>query len=94
MASRFERGRLSEGMMSFGDMNKQGDQIDVEAVNREYSYVMLTTKAIPEIAKTPPVLDAFLSSPYTDMHTKPTATSLENGLGTKRDLYDRIKIQS
>ncbi|KAF8556622.1 hypothetical protein OG21DRAFT_1459073 [Imleria badia] len=62
-----------------------------EAADGQYSYVVLTTKAIPEIAKTPFVLDALLSSPYTDKHTQPTYVLLQNGLGVERDLYDCIK---
>ncbi|KAF8128684.1 ketopantoate reductase PanE/ApbA-domain-containing protein [Boletus edulis] len=62
-----------------------------EAADRQYSYVVLTTKALPEIAKTPSVLDALLSSPYTDKHVQPTYVLMQNGLGIERDLYVAIK---
>lgn len=61
-----------------------------EAADRQYSYVVLTTKAIPEISRTPSVLDALLSSPYIDKHTQPTYVLLQNGLGVERDLYECI----
>lgn len=62
-----------------------------EAADRQYSHVVLTTKAIPEITKTPSVLDALLSSPYIDKYTQPTYVLLQNGLGVERDLYGCIK---
>ncbi|KAH0831189.1 hypothetical protein J3R83DRAFT_13767 [Lanmaoa asiatica] len=65
-----------------------------EAADRQYSHVVLTTKAIPEVVKTPSVLDALLSPPYTDKHTQPTYVLLQNGLGVERDLYDCIKSLS
>lgn len=65
-----------------------------EAADRQYSYVVLTTKAVPEITETPSVLDALLSSPFTDKHTQPTYVLLQNGLGVERALYDSIKTLS
>lgn len=62
-----------------------------EAADRQYSYVVLTTKAVPEITKTPSVLDALLSPPYTDKHTQPIYVLLQNGLGVERDLYGSVK---
>ncbi|KAG6380185.1 ketopantoate reductase PanE/ApbA-domain-containing protein [Boletus reticuloceps] len=49
-----------------------------EAADRQYSYVVLTTKALPEIAKTP-------------SHVQPTYVLMQNGLGVERDLYVTIK---
>ncbi|KAF8842848.1 6-phosphogluconate dehydrogenase C-terminal domain-like protein [Paxillus ammoniavirescens] len=62
-----------------------------EAADRPYSYVVLTTKAVPEVMRTPSVLAALLSSPYTDKHPQPTYVLLQNGLGVERDLYASIK---
>jgi len=62
-----------------------------EAADTQYSYVVITTKAVPEIIKTPTIVDALLSSPYTDQFTQPTYVLFQNGLGLERDLYDRIK---
>ncbi|KIJ16327.1 hypothetical protein PAXINDRAFT_162631 [Paxillus involutus ATCC 200175] len=62
-----------------------------EAADRPYSYVVLTTKAVPEVTRTPSVLAALLSSPYTDKHAQPTYVLLQNGLGVERDLYASIK---
>ncbi|KIJ63666.1 hypothetical protein HYDPIDRAFT_92387 [Hydnomerulius pinastri MD-312] len=62
-----------------------------EAADRPYSYVVLTTKAVPEVMKTPSVLAALLSAPYTDKYTQPTYVLLQNGMGVERDLYTSIK---
>ncbi|KAG2347080.1 hypothetical protein BDR05DRAFT_974166 [Suillus weaverae] len=62
-----------------------------EAVDRPYSYVILTTKAIPEVIKTSQVLEPLLSSPYSERHPQPTYVLLQNGLGVERDLYHSVK---
>ncbi|KAF9242314.1 ketopantoate reductase PanE/ApbA-domain-containing protein [Melanogaster broomeanus] len=62
-----------------------------EAADRPYSYVVLTTKAVPEVSKTPSVLAALLSPPYTDSHPQPTYVLLQNGMGVERDLYASIQ---
>jgi len=62
-----------------------------EAADRSYSYVVLTTKAIPEVVKTPQILEALLSRPYVESHPQPTYVLLQNGLGVERDLYHSIK---
>ncbi|KIK46049.1 hypothetical protein CY34DRAFT_800925 [Suillus luteus UH-Slu-Lm8-n1] len=62
-----------------------------EAADRPYSYVVLTTKAIPEVIKTPRVLEPLLSSPYSERHPQPTYVLLQNGLGVERDLYHSVK---
>jgi 2-dehydropantoate 2-reductase len=62
-----------------------------EAADRPYSYVVLTTKAIPEVIKTSRVLEPLLSSPYSERHPQPTYVLLQNGLGVERDLYHSVK---
>jgi ketopantoate reductase len=62
-----------------------------EAADRPYSYVVLTTKAIPEVMKTPRILEPLLSRPYIERHPQPTYVLLQNGLGVERDLYHSVK---
>ncbi|KAG1752111.1 ketopantoate reductase PanE/ApbA-domain-containing protein [Suillus lakei] len=62
-----------------------------EAADRPYSYVVLTTKAVPEVIKTPRVLEPLLSRPYSERYPQPTYVLLQNGLGVERDLYHSIK---
>ncbi|KAG1721235.1 ketopantoate reductase PanE/ApbA-domain-containing protein [Suillus paluster] len=62
-----------------------------EAADRSYSYVVITTKAIPEVVETPRVLEPLLSRPYSEMHPQPTYVMLQNGLGVERDLYHSAK---
>jgi 2-dehydropantoate 2-reductase len=63
----------------------------VEAADRPYSYVVLTTKAIPEVIKTSRILEPLLSGPYSERHPQPTYVLLQNGLGVEKDLYHSIK---
>jgi hypothetical protein len=60
-----------------------------EAADRPYSYVIVTTKAIPDIIPTPSLLAPLLSpdSPY----PLPSFLILQNGLFVERDLYEAIK---
>ncbi|KAG2057987.1 6-phosphogluconate dehydrogenase C-terminal domain-like protein [Suillus hirtellus] len=62
-----------------------------EAADRPYSYVVLTTKAIPEVIKTSRILEPLLSSPYSEKYPQPTYVLLQNGLGVERDLYHSVK---
>jgi 2-dehydropantoate 2-reductase len=62
-----------------------------EAADRPYSYVIVTTKAIPEVMKTPRILEPLLSRPYVERHPQPTYVLLQNGLGVERDLYHSVK---
>ncbi|KAG2130096.1 ketopantoate reductase PanE/ApbA-domain-containing protein [Suillus cothurnatus] len=63
----------------------------VEAADRPYSYVVLTTKAIPEVIKTSRILEPLLSGPYSERHPQPTYVLLQNGLGVEKDLYHSVK---
>ncbi|EMD37093.1 hypothetical protein CERSUDRAFT_114993 [Gelatoporia subvermispora B] len=62
-----------------------------QASDRPYSYVVLTTKAIPELTRTPTVLAPLLSSPYVDDHPQPAYVIMQNGLGVEADLYKALK---
>lgn len=61
------------------------------AADRSYSHVVLATKAIPEIQRTPDLLAPLLSTDYRNAHTQPTYVLLQNGLGIERDLYRALK---
>ncbi|KAG6865175.1 hypothetical protein C0991_004723 [Blastosporella zonata] len=58
-----------------------------EAADRPYSYVFVTTKAIPERTSTPSILKPLISAPY----PQPTYVLLQNGLNVETDLYHAIK---
>ena len=62
-----------------------------EAADRAYDYVLLTTKAIPDIIKTSQILLPLLSSPYTDTFHQPAYLVLQNGLNVEADLYNAVK---
>ncbi|KIP05632.1 hypothetical protein PHLGIDRAFT_30837 [Phlebiopsis gigantea 11061_1 CR5-6] len=61
------------------------------AMDRSYSHVVVTTKAIPEITRTPDLLAPLLSQPYASKYSQPTYVLLQNGLGVERDLYEALK---
>ncbi|KAF8062298.1 ketopantoate reductase PanE/ApbA-domain-containing protein [Lyophyllum atratum] len=62
-----------------------------EAADRPYSYVFLTTKAIPERSPTTRILHPLISSPYADEHTQPVYVLLQNGLNVEVELYNALK---
>ena len=62
-----------------------------EAADRQYSYVIVATKVIPELAKTSKILEPLLSPPYTQTFAQPTYVLLQNGLNVEIDLYLSIK---
>ncbi|KXN82369.1 hypothetical protein AN958_02626 [Leucoagaricus sp. SymC.cos] len=61
-----------------------------EAADQQYSYVFITTKAVPEIATTPEILKPFLSAPYVDLHPQPTYVVVQNGLNVEKELYEAL----
>ena len=61
------------------------------AADRSYSHVVVTTKAVPELLRTPAILSPLLTPPYSDRHPQPTYVLLQNGLNVESDLYDAIK---
>ena len=62
-----------------------------EAADRPYSYVFLTTKAIPELLPTSRILEPLLCSPYADTFPQPIYILLQNGLNVEVDLYHAAK---
>ncbi|KIK68286.1 hypothetical protein GYMLUDRAFT_35666 [Collybiopsis luxurians FD-317 M1] len=61
------------------------------AADRAYDYVILTTKAIPDLVKTPTILKPLLTAPYVDKFPQPAYVLLQNGLNIEVDLYHAIK---
>ncbi|KAG7451683.1 6-phosphogluconate dehydrogenase C-terminal domain-like protein [Guyanagaster necrorhizus] len=61
------------------------------AADQRYDYVVLTTKAVPELIKTPEILEPLLSAPYSDKYPQPIYVLIQNGLGVEVDLYNAIK---
>ncbi|KAJ8700769.1 hypothetical protein PTI98_003761 [Pleurotus ostreatus] len=60
------------------------------AADQAYDYVVVTTKAVPELKRTPEILSPLLSPEYTNRFSQPTYILLQNGLNVERDLYDAI----
>ena len=50
---------------------------------------MLTTKAVPDVIRTPAILSPLLQPSYT--HAQPTYVVIQNGLNVEVDLYDALK---
>jgi 2-dehydropantoate 2-reductase len=63
-----------------------------EAADRQYSYVLVTTKAIPELSKTSCILQPFFSPAYLERFPQPTYVLMQNGLNVEVDLYNALKI--
>lgn len=62
-----------------------------EAADRQYDYIVLTTKAIPEVTKTSKILEPFLTKGYNEDFKQPTYVIMQNGLNVEVDLYNAIK---
>ncbi|KAL0063347.1 hypothetical protein AAF712_009742 [Marasmius tenuissimus] len=62
-----------------------------EAADCAYDYVLLTTKAIPDIVRTSQILSPLLSSSYTEKFQQPAYLILQNGLNVEADLYRAVK---
>ncbi|KAG5636876.1 hypothetical protein H0H81_006537 [Sphagnurus paluster] len=62
-----------------------------EAADRPYSYVFVTTKAIPERVTTPKILAPLLAPEYADVHPQPTYVLLQNGLNVEADLFQALE---
>lgn len=61
-----------------------------EAADSEYSYVVVTTKAVPEVEKTPELLSPFLSVEYNAKFKQPTYVLMQNGLNVEVDLFNAL----
>ena len=62
-----------------------------EAADTQYSYVMVATKAIPELIRTSKILEPLQSQDYTARFSQPTYVLLQNGLNVEVDLYNSLK---
>jgi len=62
-----------------------------EAADRPYSYVLVTTKAIPELVKTSQILQPLLSPAYLEKFPQPTYVLMQNGLNVEVNLYNTLK---
>ena len=61
------------------------------AADRPYSYVVVATKALPELVKTSEILAPLLATSYTDKYPQPTYVLMQNGLNIEVELYEAIK---
>lgn len=57
-----------------------------------YDYVIVTTKAIPEMKRTPEILEPLLSKRY--KYPQPTYVLLQNGLNVEKDLHAELLKRS
>ncbi|KAF7982813.1 hypothetical protein HWV62_25747 [Athelia sp. TMB] len=62
-----------------------------DAADRAYTYVIVTTKAVPDVIRTSDILNPLLSAPYRDKHIQPTYVLIQNGLNVELDLYQALK---
>jgi 2-dehydropantoate 2-reductase len=60
------------------------------ALDRQYSYVVLATKAIPDVIKNSALLSPLLSPPYSLKFKQPAYVVLQNGLNVESDLYEAV----
>jgi len=61
------------------------------AADRPYSYIIVTTKVVPELVKVSEVLAPLLSSAYTEKFLQPTYVLMQNGLNVEMELYNTLK---
>jgi 2-dehydropantoate 2-reductase len=52
---------------------------------------LVATKAVPELTRTPKLLEPLLSAPYADKYEQPTYVLLQNGLNVEVDLYKAVQ---
>lgn len=62
-----------------------------EALDRTYEFVIIGTKAVPEVVTTPALLAPLIGSPYSDHHVQPTYVFMQNGINVEADLYLTLK---
>ncbi|KAJ3850394.1 ketopantoate reductase PanE/ApbA-domain-containing protein [Lentinula lateritia] len=61
-----------------------------DAADQKYDYVIVTSKALPDLITTSTILAPLLSSTYTIRFGQPTYALLQNGLSVEQDLYDAL----
>ncbi|KAL4263663.1 Ketopantoate Reductase-Related [Pleurotus pulmonarius] len=61
------------------------------AADQAYDYVVVATKAVPELRLTPEILSPLLSPEYTNRFAQPTYVLMQNGLNVEKDLYNAIR---
>ena len=61
-----------------------------DACDRAYDYVVVTTKAIPELLRTPALLAPLLAPASAAAHVQPTYVLFQNGLNVERDLHAAV----
>ena len=54
-------------------------------------YVMVATKAVPDLIQTSKILEPLLSPDYVAQFSQPTYILLQNGLNVEVDLYNSLK---
>ena len=57
-----------------------------EAADIQYSYVVVATKAVPDLIQTYKILEPLLSQDYVVRFSQPTYVLLQNGLNVEVDL--------
>ncbi|KAH9474633.1 hypothetical protein JR316_0013097 [Psilocybe cubensis] len=62
-----------------------------DAADQQYSYVVVTTKAVPDLVKTSQILAPLFSKEYIEKFSQPTYVLLQNGVNVEVDLYDALK---
>ena len=61
-----------------------------DAADRQYAYVVVTTKAIPELTKTPQILSPLLAKDYIGKFEQPNYVLMQNGLNVEVDLHNTL----
>jgi 2-dehydropantoate 2-reductase len=61
-----------------------------EVLDTAFDYVVVTTKAIPEVETTPHLLGPLVSGQY--RYPQPTYVLLQNGLNVEKDLHAALKL--
>ncbi|KAG8856791.1 hypothetical protein FRB96_006295 [Tulasnella sp. 330] len=59
-----------------------------EAVDRPYRFVLVSTKAMPDVSPTSKLLAPLLATTYS--HPQPTYVLVQNGMGVEKDLYAKL----
>ncbi|KAJ3880765.1 ketopantoate reductase PanE/ApbA-domain-containing protein [Lentinula edodes] len=61
-----------------------------DAADQKYDYVIVTSKALPDLITTSTMLAPLLSSTYTKHFGQPIYALFQNGLKVEQDLYDAL----